>query len=320
MLYDKTADVRGEDDHVISTTFDALIRLDAEAPSEILMPLSDRFRNEVIILLAKSPEKNRPDLLSLLQRQLTDEQWLAICNLLASVRARGFAASLLRELKIRVDIYVTQDPHAWFGHGGSGHGVGCGVLQVSEGFPPLVFYDLHEWAKRGFILVAPGRHSIYYSRREFEPEANGKFTGSSHSINERNQYRTEYLAELLNTSVEVLKFNPSPSFTVVWKSNAAFKGEVTRRREEIKQKWAALIGRLVQAKLLSEKDAAGVKPNITIEIHDERKNKTVKLPDVSEMRQAGIITRSFPRAPATFSRSPHSPPDRPHHRAASACG
>ena len=53
---------------------DSLIQLDTSVPSAVLSPLFDWFRDEVIILCAKSPVENRQLLLSLLERKLTGEE------------------------------------------------------------------------------------------------------------------------------------------------------------------------------------------------------------------------------------------------------
>jgi hypothetical protein len=51
LLYIKAGNIQGEEWDVIRAALDSLIQLDAEVPSEILMPLSGRFSNEVIFEL-----------------------------------------------------------------------------------------------------------------------------------------------------------------------------------------------------------------------------------------------------------------------------
>ena len=92
---------------------DSLIRLDASVPGEVLSPLFEWFSDEVLILCAKAPMENRQLLLSLLDRRLSGEEWVAINNILTADRAPGFAAVLMGRLKITAVINVSDSSGTW---------------------------------------------------------------------------------------------------------------------------------------------------------------------------------------------------------------
>jgi hypothetical protein len=269
-----------DDDWLARAIFDALVQLDAEVAAARLIPLFDQYSNVVVILLAKSSEKHQHELFSLLEKNLLDEHWLAICNLLAKQRSPGFAAILLRDLSIQATLHVTQDPNAGYGGGASSFGRGCGVAKAPKGFPPPVRYELSTRHQRGNVLVVPGRHPVYYSRVEAKPDERGQFgVGSSHNYGDRNEYRADYLLDLLYASRETSSFTHNPSFTIVWKNSVAYQREIARTRKQLNQSWHAMVERLMQANLLTTEEAATLKPNISLQVFDHRENQTEKLPD-----------------------------------------
>lgn len=136
---------------------DTLIQLKAKVPGERLMSVYDDFRDEVVIALASSPKDNQEALLSLHDSPQSDTRWFAICNLLASSRANGFAARLLRDITIKVSLLVSEKSHNALGVGGGGQGgvVGCGAFGMPKGFPPTSIYDRHRGSGRPLTPATP---------------------------------------------------------------------------------------------------------------------------------------------------------------------
>src|SRR5206468_4258187 len=97
---------------------------------------------------------------SMLDRDLTALQWVAICNLLTETKSPRLAGRLLGELTITVSITVTDGNSGWGSGGDGGSGVGCGAPGLLEGFPPIATYRLRSYASRGSVVVAPGKHPI----------------------------------------------------------------------------------------------------------------------------------------------------------------
>ncbi|HEX8290926.1 MAG TPA: hypothetical protein VF570_04170, partial [Pyrinomonadaceae bacterium] len=203
-----------EESVVRQAALDALIRLDAEVPAEKLLPLYGSSPDEVVILLARVPKQNARELLSLFNENIPDARWAAVGNLLADARARGFAARLLARLKVSASVYV-YDSEGDRGYGGGcGYGSGCGVAaHTPEGFPPVGYYSLSTTQARGAVVLAPGRHTVYYVRR---PAPDGCGGGDDGPVG-RDDLRVGYLAEMLGATEKDLGLDARPFREVVCK-------------------------------------------------------------------------------------------------------
>jgi HEAT repeat protein len=273
-----------EESVVRQAALDALIRLDAEVPAEKLLPLYQSSPDEVVILLARSPEQNREALLPLFVEETPTARWLAVGNLLAESRAPGFAARLLRELKIEASLYVydREGGHNYGLGGGDGASCGCGGGGSGGGeFPPVSYYVLTDTAGRGATVAAPGRHVVYYVRRSFPCPCSGTYDF------ERDSLRAEYLAGLLDTTEEDLKLDARPLREIVCKDAAECRRAVVAVRDEIEQSYAALLSRLLEVNLLDAAETAELRPDITLDITDSREAKSFPLP--RKLRRVKII-------------------------------
>jgi hypothetical protein len=264
-----------EEGIVRQAALDSLIRLDAETDADKLLPLYQTSPDEVIILLARSPQKNQAALLPLFVEEMPTARWLAVGNLLAETRAPGFAARLLKDLKINANVAVfdSDGPHGMNGGYGGGCGGGYGMTVRNDEFPPVSYYSLTDNAERNATVVAPGRHVIYYLSRPFP--------GGSHGceLRDRDNLRVEYLADLLNTSEEDLKFGAHLWREVVCKDAAQCRRAIAGVRDEISKSYDALLGRLLKESLLDPAEAGELKPDITLDIMDYRDKRMFPLPD-----------------------------------------
>ena len=268
-----------EESAVLQAALDALIRLDAEVPAEVLRALPQRFSNEVVILLARSPEKNQDALLEIFTGLDGDvnpgARWLAAGNLLASVKGRGFAARLLGGLK--VEAYVTvldRDGSHGSGGGSGGGGCGCGAdFYPQTDFPPVGYYALTGEATRGASVVAPGKRPVFYVRALHRSRVGCYFLPPP-----ADSIRVEYLAALLDTTEDGLGFGARPSFTVVCNDTRQCRRELAGVRGRIEQSYAAVVGRLIEKGLLDGVADAPASPPMTFALLDERSRKTFPLP------------------------------------------
>ena len=264
---------------VLQAALDALIRLDAEVPAEVLRALPQGFSNEVVILSAKSPEKNQDALLEIFTGLDGDvnpgARWLAAGNLLARVKARGFAARLLGGLK--VEAYVTvldNDGSHGIGGGNGGGGCGCGAdFYPQTDFPPVGYYSLTGEASRGAVVVAPGKRPVFYMRALHRGRVCYFLPPPTDDI------RVEYLAALLDTDEDALGFDARPSFTVVCDDTRQCRRELAGVRGRIEQSYAAVVGRLIEKGLLDWVADAPASPPMTFTLYDERRRRTFPLPD-----------------------------------------
>jgi hypothetical protein len=266
-----------EDALVRQAALDALIRLGAEVPAETLMPLRPSAPDEVIILLARDPRQNRLALLSLFDDEALPTHWVAVGNLLAETRADGFAARLLGGLKIEATVYV-YDEEAERGYGGGcgGCGGGCNYFGGRDDYPPVFYYALTTANTRGAVVAAPGRHTVYYVRGLTPPCGRGRDFGCGNPP--RDQYRVEYVADLLGTTEEDLKLEASPFREVVCRDARQCGRALAAVRDEIFGGYAGAVRRLLDAELLDPAEAAELRPDVTVRLNDRRERTTFQLP------------------------------------------
>jgi hypothetical protein len=280
-------DLKGEGhevEFVHRAALDSLIQLDAKVPGNKLLPLYAKFPNEVLILLARSPKENQLPWLFIAQQSQRQVYWLAACNLLTETRAPGFAAWLMKELKVEIQIAVFDPRDLGKGVGGGtggGVSVGDGVFGVPDGFPPTAVYKLTEYAKHGVVVAAPGLHTIYYERRIVQPGLSGQIGVSSIDRHgDRDRYRLEYLATLLKTKTEDLKLDLRKWESIFWRSPDQYQREVAQIRQQVEERYQQLIKRLLENNLLSDSEANSLAPTLVIKVNDLRTNPSVPLPEI----------------------------------------
>jgi hypothetical protein len=265
-----------------SAVLDSLIRLRVSAPSDSLMPLYKRFPDETLIILARSPSENGEALLSIAEQPGREVCWVAACNLLAESRAPGFAAFLLKSVKIKVEIAVFERGNVGYGGGIGGGWSGCGVFQVPDGFPPTARYQLIQEPIRDTVVVAPGAHPVFYERQVIEPGVTNQrgMSVADHSV-QRDLYCLEYLAALLGQSASELELRETYSKSIAWSGIERYKVDVISFRELVIGHFERLKKQCIERNLLSEAEAEALRPNLIITVMDMRENKTPPLPEIS---------------------------------------
>ena len=261
---------------------DSLIRLGINAPSDSLMPLYERFPDETLIILARSPAENSDALLSIADQPRRDVCWVAACNLLAETKAPGFAAFLLKSVKIKIEIAVSDGGSGGIGTGGPSCAMGGAVSQVTDGFPPTARYQLIQKPERDAVVVAPGLHPVYYKRQEIEPGIKNQnwMSVAEHSV-KRDLYCLEYLAALFGQSVSELGLRETYYKSIAWSGTQHYKVEVISLRELVIGNFERLKKQCIERDLLSDAEAEALRPNLIITVMDMRKNKTPPLPEIS---------------------------------------
>ena len=261
---------------VRQAALDALIRLGAEVPAETLLPLRPSSPDEVLILLARDPRQNQPALLSLFVEGTPATHWLAAGNLLAETRAMGFAARLMAELKIEAQVYVYDDDgNRSGGVGGGSGGGGCGAFRSPDEYPPVFYYFLTTGGARGAVVTAPGRHAVYYVR-SMSPGC-GRSADYGGGVS-RDQYRVEYVADLLGTTEKELNLEPYPFREVVCREERPCRRALAAVRDEVVGGYTGAVKRLLDAELLDPAEAAELKPNVTLHLNDRRERRPFPLP------------------------------------------
>lgn len=266
-----------EESLVRQAALDALIRLEADVPAEQLLPLYTSSPDEVVILLSRAPKGGERELLALFAEEAPDERWAAVGNLLTEARALGFAARLLRELKVVASVYVydSEGDRGYGGGSGGGFGGGCGAAQRPEGFPPVGYYTLSLSGVRGAVVFAPGRHTVYYLRTL---SAGGCGGGYGRWLT-RDERRVEYLADLLRATEAELGLDARPFREVICKDARQCRRALVALRDEIVRAHEQTLLRLLGEGLLGPAEASELSPDITFDLNDSRDRKTFPLPD-----------------------------------------
>lgn len=269
------------DSVVRQAALDSLIRLGAKVPADALKTLPPGAADEKLILMSRAPEENAAALLEMFDGELAgedggDARWLAVGNLLVETRAPGFAAALLRGLKFEADISVLDsETNFGYGYGGGCGGCGGGAGGWPDDFPPVGFYTLVAGAQRGAVVFAPGKYPVYYVRTE----RYGDCGCDDRTDYVRDFYRVEYIAGLLDTTAEQLKLVTRPSHTIVCTDARECRAGLVDVRRGIEQAYAATVSALVEKSFLDASDAAVLRPDITFNLHDERRRKNFPLPE-----------------------------------------
>lgn len=303
----------GEEHTVRQAALDALIRLDAEVPAGALLPLYASAPDEVLILLAHAPRENQGALLTLFREDAENVRWLAAGNLLAETRAPGFAARLLGSLYVEANLHVydAEGEHPLSGGGMNGGG-GCGGVGSGPGrdFPPVGYYSLYDYARRGAnVLAATGPRAVYYARREYRDHCphGGDFL-------DRASTRVDYLRELLRGASEMTDFDGSLWQELVCKDSAQCLRALAGARDRVRRAYRAVVRRLLADGLLDGAEAAGLKPHFKLVITDARERRSFALPD--KLPGAKLTFTSYdaePGAPADDAPRPaaEDPPTAP---------
>lgn len=288
---------------VRQAALDSLIRLEVKVPADALKTLPPDTTDEKIILMSRAPDESSAALLEMFDKgsdadRRADARWLAVGNLLAETKAQGFAALLLKWLKVEADITVL-DRASDMGYGyGYGGGCGGGVDVVTNDFPPVGFYELVADAPRGAVVVAPGKYPVSYLRT-VRFYGGGCYHASAPYV--RDFYRVEYLAGLLDTTAGDLKLDARPSRTIVCKDARQCLGELTLARREIMESYDGTVTRLVEKNLIEGAQAAAMTPDVTFILYDKRQNKTFPLPE--RLRGVKIVIEGKEDSPADSSGS-----------------
>jgi hypothetical protein len=225
----------------------------------------------VLILLARAFKENQEVLRSLTKQDMDPKEWVAVYNLLVWNKAPGVAAELLADLTVHITVTVYDASGPGPGHGGSGgSGSRCGGIGFRPGFPPLYLYVLADRAQPGDVVLAPGRHPIYYRRQQT--------CSTSYSSIDRNVYRYDYLADLLLTQPEYLPLRPEVSRTVAWKGADEYLAELEAARQQANAGFESLVRMLKERDLATSRETDGLRPRVEFTVSDQRANQQPPLP------------------------------------------
>jgi hypothetical protein len=251
---------------------DALIQMRQALPSLMLASVHDR-RPAQALILAGFADKEDADvdsfLFDVLRAQKYDE-WFAAANVLLERRTPRLASAIIRNLRLTLDVYVTDGGHgAWVGGSGSGMSIGCGASGAAPGLPPWAAYRLGTATAPGMVVASAGPTPVYYQRvlaPAGSTPAGSVVYRAGPSADERLQYLAR-LAQIVPTDlpvrgVEIRSVNLSDAVQP--------DGALRSLKAEVLRKWQTLADLLVRASALPAEGRTIELPSIDIVVHDSR--------------------------------------------------
>jgi hypothetical protein len=267
---------------------DALIQFGAEVPPADAQRLYPQFPVQSLLLLSRSKENPAPALLDMFQtEQIRPTAWLAAGDLLLQRRAEGFAAAVLTGLTVHAWVMVF-DPNAGGGFGGGGTCGGPAVRpRAKNGWPPLAVYAfgcLGDGVQPGAKLLASGPDPVHY-HRQVNDNYHVDGVGNCGCGPDRDLVRQHFLTALLYASPEQPPLLAHVSHTITWQGPDAYSSDVAAFIAAQQQLFAQLAQRLRQLSLLSETEAATLRPKLQLRIWDRRASPDPALPALAPLSE-----------------------------------
>jgi hypothetical protein len=254
---------------------DALIQLRQPLPSSVLASIAEGFPVEGTILTLPNAFENRL-LLAAVRARPGGGEWVAAGNALARVRAPGFAAALLAEIRLTHSVWVSDNGVAP-GRGEAGSlASGSPTLRVPPGFPPVGVYRLTAQPAPDDELVSDGAVPIYSQRAIIEPGVDRTLAWLPEGYCSRC-LEIGYLAELAHVSNSDVSLAVEPQTAVKWTDPMRLDAEISRSLAAQQAAVRQLAGSLVSAGVLETREL-GMALHIDVLVEDQRSDRSVPLP------------------------------------------
>jgi hypothetical protein len=259
---------------------DALIRIGATVPAHELGPyLRGDTIEAVIILLARSPRAAGPILLAFLREaDRATPAWLAAGNVLAQHPTAGFAAIVLEQLQLDVDIMVEDPtaPRGEFPFSGRG-GTSCGGGHIPEGFPPIAAWVFISEARGGALRIAAGRFPVWAVRRLVRTSRGWPCRWGI--VNDEHEVRVGWLATLLGDERPAIERRVR--HRLAWTSPQACREQIVAWRAACAAAWRDVRNRLLERGHLSREECERLRPRLSVIVRDRRQDRSTPLPSIA---------------------------------------
>jgi hypothetical protein len=250
---------------------DGLIQMRSSVAPELLPLIYERRPTQALILAAHSGANATGFLLDVLNRE-EGHAWFAAANMLLPTPPQGYAAVLLRKIRTRAHVYVSDDGQGGYGEGSaSGVSIGCGFEGEAAGLPPWASYTMTPFAHPGVVVLSMGPKPVYY-RRTVAPAGQTPAGGSVETGGPTTADRLQYIAALLRITVEDLPVQASESHTVIWRGAAELSAAIDRIRADALRRYARLVSMLRERGVFGDGEPAELSADrVEIVIHDARR-------------------------------------------------
>jgi hypothetical protein len=276
---------------------DALIAMHAAVPAEQARKLYPEFPAQSLILLVRSPQPDDSALLGIMRIAKANWNWLAAGNVLVKDRTLGFAALLLSKFTQHLTVSVVDTGMGGFS-GGGGSECGFSMRAPKASWPAVGLYLLSQTPQRlpgvNATYLVGGDTPVYYLRVEPGNYDNpGDDPGYCEDGN-RDQYRAQYLAQLMANASPQIKLDPYPYATIVWKEETDFRQQLlttVERQSTLFRRAVAALGD--SAGVLTSAEAEALRPRIEMILRDDRADKSIPLPALPERAGTIVVQANF---------------------------
>jgi hypothetical protein len=286
-----------DDRDALLVVLDALIGLNARVPVEQARKLYPEFPAQSIILLVRSRDDAQSALFDIFHEAKANWNWLAAGNVLIETRPPGFAALLLSRFTQHVTVSVFDSGHGG-GFGGGASECGFSGRAPKAGWPSVGLYSLTQFPERMPELTATflvgGETTVYYWRIEPGNYDNPPdFAGTCDDGN-RDQYRAQYLNNLMQISFPRISLDPYRQVTIEWEDEHRYRQELIRAVEEQRAAFRRAVACLQgTVRVLTPAEAATLRSRLEIVIRDERADPSAPLPAVLENDETTVVRTAF---------------------------
>jgi hypothetical protein len=261
---------------------DPLIRLRAPVKESLLAAIVKGFPTEGTIPLLQNAFANRVLLAEVRTDREGTGEWVAASNALAAMRADGFAATLLSEVKLTHSGWITDNGEApGRGYGGS-LGSGSPTFNVPLGFPPVPFYRLTALPKDGDELISDGARPIYAQRKLIEPGVNRelRWTPEGYCL---QCLRIDYLSELSYLPRTAIARAIEPQTSLRWSTLDRLNTDVSRALSDQILAVKELAKSLVSSGAMKSSEL-GMSLQIDVRLEDQRSDQSQPLPTIPPVK------------------------------------
>lgn len=288
---------RREEHDAMLAVLDTLIQLDSPTSGDQSKRLYSEFPTQSLILLSRawiypdSLNSSNGILLEIFRTEHFQPAWLAAGNILAERKADGFAAAVLGNMTVHMNLIVTS-PHGSMG--GFGESV-CGdslpgIPEDRSTWPEVGTYTLSDPGP-GATLLADGADPAYYKRkvgRRYSSLEGGGQCGSG--ITYRwDELRQHYVARMLGHEQDDPPFKASVYRTIIWENGNDYLAELRGFVRQQQMKFAEVASKLRNCNLMTDDEVAAAKPHLEITIVDDREDKTTPLSRAENLGENVIV-------------------------------
>ncbi|MBC7926312.1 MAG: hypothetical protein H7039_11705 [Bryobacteraceae bacterium] len=265
---------------LVLTLFDALIENRARMSPTALLPYAQRWRDEVLILLAmQNPEEDL--LMRLRQDPQGALQTRAWNNLLLRIRSGRLFVDLLKNISIQHTFLLVDEEGAGFAGGGGRGCNGCGIVMMPRDFPPVTLYRLTGGGEGRTVFIR-GPVDSFYSRTTIPTNQQaGSSVAGCEPITQ--QEKLMYLADLAGATVDDTKRTFEPVTSIVWAGRVAAEQTMKIHLANQDQLIRSFIGQSRKS-LRGDYVIDGLNLRLTPFVDDRRRSAVVPPPELQPVQ------------------------------------